>query len=344
MSFMIPQDFSRRQFLTASAAALLAAGHTARAEDSKELTYDSTATTQPSHPAITYDGPIIDIHQHTDYSGRTDEQLLLHQRNMGVSQTVLLPAGHPVKRPSTHMGKSNGLAAQCGPIETCYRIVQEHPGEYFFFANEVPDVENAREEIEKYLKLGALGIGEEKFNIDVESPAFDVVAGLAGDYDVPLLMHIQYQMYNHGFDRFWRVLEKYPRTRFIGHAQTMWANIDKLADQKVLYPKTPVKAGGLTDRYLRDYPNFFADISAGSGLNSMLRDEEHARAFLLTHQDKIMYGSDCNDRTGKIPDCQGVLTIGAIKRLAPSKEIARKILHDNAARELKIPALTKAEG
>ena len=52
-------------------------------------------------------------------------------------------------------------------------------------------------------------------------------------------MHIQYQMYNHGFDRFWRVLEKYPTTRFIGHAQTMWANIDKLADQKDPLPQDP---------------------------------------------------------------------------------------------------------
>jgi predicted TIM-barrel fold metal-dependent hydrolase len=104
-----------------------------------------------------------------------------------------------------------------------------------------------------------------------------------------------------------------------------------------------VKAGGLTDRYLRDYPNFFADISAGSGLNSLLRAEEHARAFLLIHQDKIMYGSDCNDKTGKIENCQGLQTIRAVKRLAPSKEIARKILHDNAARELRIPPL-KTEG
>jgi predicted TIM-barrel fold metal-dependent hydrolase len=328
---MIPKDPSRRQFL-ATTAALLAAGCKSQ---QPRPTQDSRLSTRDSSENI------IDIHQHTNYSGRTDEQLLLHQRNMGVTQTVLLPAGHPVERPSTHMGKSNGLAAKCGSNETCYQIAQEHPGEYFFFANEVPDVENTRAEIEKYLKLGALGIGEEKFNIDVESPAFDTVASLARDYDVPLLMHIQYQMYNHGFDRFWRVLEKYPKTRFIGHAQTMWANIDRLARQEVLYPKTHVQAGGLTDHYLRDYPNFYADISAGSGLGALLRDEEHARAFLLTHQDKIMYGSDCNDPLGKIPLCQGVLTIAAIKRLSPSKQIARKILHDNAARVLRIPPAGK---
>ncbi|HXK03710.1 MAG TPA: amidohydrolase, partial [Verrucomicrobiae bacterium] len=37
--------------------------------------------------------PVIDIHQHTNYSGRTDEQLLAHQRTMGIAKTVLLPAG-----------------------------------------------------------------------------------------------------------------------------------------------------------------------------------------------------------------------------------------------------------
>jgi predicted TIM-barrel fold metal-dependent hydrolase len=312
---------SRREFLIGSAAALLCAGC------QRPMIFGDLERGDEG----VRDG-IIDIHQHTNYLDRTDEQLLAHQRNMGVTQTILLPAGHPMEWASTHMGKSNGLAAKCGPNETCYRIVQEHPGQYFFFANEVPDSENARGEIEKYLKLGAKGIGEEKFNIDVESPAFDVVVGLASDYGVPVLMHIQNQMYNHGFLRFWRVLEKYPDTHFIGHAQTMWANIDRLADQKMLYPTTQVVAGGMTDRYLRDYANFHADISAGSGLGSLLRDEERARAFLHRHQDKIMYGSDCADHSGKAPICQGANTIVAIKRLSVAPGIARKILHDNAAK------------
>ena len=36
---------------------------------------------------------IIDIHQHTDYVGRTDEALIAHQAKMGITKTVLLPAG-----------------------------------------------------------------------------------------------------------------------------------------------------------------------------------------------------------------------------------------------------------
>jgi predicted TIM-barrel fold metal-dependent hydrolase len=327
---MFPKELSRRQFLTSSTAAALA-GCTARHVEPLAQSAGGTAA---------FEG-VIDIHQHTNYSGRSDEQLWAHQKNMGVTQTILLPAGHPYERPSTHMGKSNGLAVQAGTNETCYRLVQEYPGEYFFFANETPDVADTRAEIERYLKLGARGIGEQKFNIDVESPAFDVIAGVARGYDVPVLCHFQVGMYNHGYRRFWRVMEKYPSVRFIAHAQTTWVNVDRNAvdNPGALYPKTPYAAGGVTDQYLRDYENFYTDISAGSGLNSLTRDHERARAFLLIHQDKIMYGSDCNDRVGKPPVCQGALTIAAIKQLAPSKEIARKILHDNAARMFGIPPL-----
>jgi predicted TIM-barrel fold metal-dependent hydrolase len=289
-------------------------------------------------PAPTTQEPIIDIHQHTNYSARSDESLLAHQRHMGIAMTVLLPAGHPMALPSTHQGKSNGLAAECGPNETCYRIVREHPDHYRMFANEVPDAPGAKKEIETYLKLGALGIGEQKFNIDVESPPFDLVASIAREFAVPVLIHFQAGMYNHGFDRFHRVLERFPTVNFIAHAQTTWANIDKayVNDPKNLYPKTPVTPGGLTDRYLYAYPNFFADISAGSGLNALNRDPAHARMFLERHQDKILYGSDCNDHTGFAPLCQGALTIAAIKRLA-SPAVQSKIFHANAQRLLRLP-------
>ena len=132
---------TRRQAL-AAAGLLLTAPLLEAAQD--------VPVTQPAEP-------IIDIHQHTNYSGRTDEQLLFHQSRMGVTQTILLPAGSVVNRPSTHDGKTNGLAAQCGGNETVVKIVREHPGEYFNFANEVPDLPEARDEIVKYLKAGAAG-------------------------------------------------------------------------------------------------------------------------------------------------------------------------------------------
>lgn len=276
--------------------------------------------------------PVIDIHQHTDYSGRSHQQMLAHQRAMGITTTILLPAGRPVNSASTHDGVANGLQAKATGNEVCMKFAQEHPKEFLFGANEVPDLPDAVQEVEKYLKLGAVIIAESKFGVECDSAEMQKLYALAQEYNVPMLMHWQAGMYNFGFDRFHKMLEKFRKVNFIGHAQTWWANIDK--DNKdnpsALYPGTKVTPGGLTDRYLRDYPNMFGDLSAGSGLNSLLRDEDHTRDFLVRHQDKLLYGSDCNDTIGRGPGCQGAKTLAALRRLSADKKIERKLLHDNA--------------
>jgi predicted TIM-barrel fold metal-dependent hydrolase len=155
---------------------------------------------------------------------------------------------------------------------------------------------------------------------------------LAQAYRVPVLMHWQAGMYNYGFDRFHKMLAKYPRVNFIGHAQTWWANVDKnnVDDPKKLYPKGPITPGGLTEKYLADYPNMFGDLSAGSGLGALTRDPSFTPGFFERHQDKLLYGSDCNDPTEKIKTCQGKQTITAVRKFAPNKKIERKVLYGNA--------------
>jgi predicted TIM-barrel fold metal-dependent hydrolase len=315
---MAQPHFTRRDFLKSTAAVL------------------ACACAAPAIAAPNPDEPIIDIHQHTNYTGRTNEQLLIHQRAMGIITTILLPAGRPVERESTHNGKSNGLAAGTGGNDTVMAVAKEYPKEFLFFANEVPDLPEARQEIEKYLKLGAKGIGEQKFNVDCDSAHMQLIAEIARDYGVPVLMHFQHETYNKGIERFYKMLEKYPKVNFIGHAQTWWGNIDKNHDQTVLYPMGKVTPGGITDRYLGDYPNMYCDMSAGSGLGALLRDEDHTRAFLERHQNKFLYGSDCTDTIGRGPGCQGAQTLAAIRRLAPSKAIERKILFENAKKLFKL--------
>jgi len=162
------------------------------------------------------------------------------------------------------------------------------------------------------------------------------IYALAEAYRVPVLMHWQHTTYNSGFDRFHKILEKFPKVTFIGHAQTWWANIDKdHNDQAVLYPKTKVTPGGLTDRYLADYPNLFADMSAGSGQNALSRDEDHAREFLKRHQPKLMFGSDCTDALGQLPGCTGAGTLALIRKLA-STDVQRKLLYENARRVFRL--------
>lgn len=275
--------------------------------------------------------PIIDIHQHTDYSGRSNDLVLAHQRAMGVTTTILLPSGRPLAYGSTYYGYSNGLQAGATGNEVCYEFAQKHPGEFVSGANEVPDMPGAIEEIEKYLKKGAPVIGELKFGLDCDSAAMQAVYELAQSYNVPVLMHWQYNIYNRGFDRFHAMLKKYPKVNFIGHAQTWWANIDKAhTDQNILYPKTRVTTGGLTDRLLSEYSNLYGDFSAGSGLGSLTRDEEQASKFIERHQDKLLFGSDCSDKIGSGKTCLGANIITAIKRISSSKAIERKVLYGNA--------------
>lgn len=283
------------------------------------------------------DNRIIDIHQHTDYWGLTTEQLIAHQKAMGVTTTILLPAGHPVSYGSTHYGVSNGLQAKATANEACYKVAQMYPKQFLFGANEVPDVPGAVQEIEKYLKLGAVMIGEQKFNVECDSPEMQNIYKLAHAYDVPVLMHWQYNMYNRGFDRFHKMLEKYPKVNFIGHAQTWWGNIDRNnLNQNVLYPKGKVTPGGITDRLLSDYPNMYGDLSGGSGLFALTRDEEQAKAFLTRHQDKLLYGSDCADPVGVGEACTGAQQIAAVKRLSPNKKVERKLLFGNANKLLRL--------
>lgn len=316
---------SRRRFLSHSLALSAAAGGASWLRAADPQSAASGTAPSPSEP-------IIDIHQHTNYRDRSNSRLLAHQRAMGVTHTILLPSGSSVRRPSTNDGKYNGLGGVgAGGNDSVVEMTREHPGEFHFGANEVTDLPAARDEIEKYLKLGGVIIGEQKFTVECDSRESRILYDLAAEYRVPILLHFQHGTYNLSFERLGKMLEKHPKTTFIGHAQTWWANIDKNhADQTVLYPKGPVTAGGLTDRYLADYPNMFADMSAGSGLNAFTRDEEHGAEFVKRHQNKLLFGSDCNDDFGAGAKCSGSQMIAAIRRLSGSKEVERKILYENS--------------
>ncbi len=279
---------------------------------------------------------IIDIHQHINFQGRRNDDLIAHQKAMGVSKSVLLPSGSEVALASTHAGKSNGLAARVFGTEAAARFAAEHPESFVFFCNEVPDADGSVAALEKWLGRGAIGIGESKFSLEVDSPAMIRVYEVAQAFEVPVLLHFQEGMYNHGFDRLPKVLERFPKVNFIGHAQTWWGHIDAKHDPKVMYPTGPVTPGGLTDRYLSDYPNLFGDLSAGSGKNAINRDEEHAAAFFLRHQDKLMLGTDCADPVGNGEKCSGSGQIANVRRLVPDSEARTKIFSGNARRILRL--------
>lgn len=302
----VGRNLSRRDFLLAASATVLT----------------GCATVQSSREA---GEPVIDIHQHTNYRGRSDSALRKHQQTMGVTTTVLLPAG-----------RYYGLDAQCGGNESVEALTRTFPKEFVFFANELPYLKEADVVIRGYLLRGGIGIGEQKFRVLADSAHLERVAAIARDFEVPLLLHFWDADYNMELPRFHKILKKFPTVNFIGHAQTWWGHIDKNHDPRNVYPKGTVAPGGLTDQLLADYPNMFGDLSAGSGLNALKRDPEHAAVFLKRHSERLMFGSDCPDVEGRGATCTGSQILSAVRQYAGSKEVERRILYGNAKRILKI--------
>ena len=110
--------------------------------------------------------PIIDIHQHTNYGGkrdpqwrqispaRNDAELAQHQRNMGVTpHTVLMPRRFlRSSAPRPMRDFPTDWKAPVWATSRCRALAQAHPGEFYFAASEVPDLEDAPQVIEKFLK------------------------------------------------------------------------------------------------------------------------------------------------------------------------------------------------
>ena len=71
----------------------------------------------PTLDAAESTGPIIDIHQHVHYHGRSSKIMIAHQRAMGISKTILLPAGQPKVRKSTRGGRSTDLPPRSPAIK-----------------------------------------------------------------------------------------------------------------------------------------------------------------------------------------------------------------------------------
>jgi len=65
---------------------------------------------------LPWKSPVLDIHVHVDYSGRTNEQLLMHCDALGVKKGVLLPAEGSMRENPELSGN-----------EACSTLMRAHP-------------------------------------------------------------------------------------------------------------------------------------------------------------------------------------------------------------------------
>jgi predicted TIM-barrel fold metal-dependent hydrolase len=148
----------------------------------------------------------------------------------------------------------------------------------------------------RYKDAGARGFGEHKWGGAVDDSRNIELMRACAEVELPVLFHLD----NHrntdtpGLPGLEKLLKAVPNVTLIGHGPGWWASISGTASQKDLggYPTGDVAPGGALDRLLGEYPNLFADLSAGSGHNAIRRDLEFGHAFLNRNADKILFGTD----------------------------------------------------
>lgn len=288
-----------------------------------------------SQTAPDWASPVLDTHLHL--RGDADA-CFTHITGCGVSNAVLLTPAAAQARAAQEMEKRPGHFARSVSVD--------------------PSLPDAAQTLQNAVTNGAVSIGELKYHLALSSPEMKRVFDVAAESGVPVLMHIQTfphspgeQPYNTGYEHFDQVLRAHPRTTFIGHADLVWANISADVPTDRGYPTGPVKPGGLTDRLLSDFPNFYADMSANSGNNGLSRDPDFTRDFLVRHRNKLIFGSDCacsdgngagvsqnnNPEAARLSGkCVARETLTALKTLA-SPEVFRAVTWTNGVRLFKLP-------
>jgi uncharacterized protein len=280
-------------------------------------------------------GPVLDTHLHLRANA---DACFTHMQGCGVTNAVLLTRAPDQDRAKAEM--------------------ERRPGHFVRSVATDPSPADADKVLRDAIKGGAVSIGELKFHVALDSPEMRRVYDIAAELRVPVMMHIQTfphfegeLPYNTGYPQFDKMLRAYPRTNFIGHGDLFWAHISADVPTDRGYPAGPIKKGGLTDRWLSDFPNFYADMSANSGNNALSRDTEFSPGFITRHKSKLIFGSDCSCTDGhgagisqgNNPEasrlagkCVARETLGVLKRLA-SPEIFRAITFDNGVKLFKIP-------
>lgn len=253
---------------------------------------------------------IIDAHNHPDWHGHNLDRFLQNMAQYNIDKTWLLTWECP---PDECDPEHNHTSLRDGwgpiPFSRGLRYTEHAPDRFVLGYAPDPRRADAIDRLGAAIEIyGVRLYGELKLRMMYDNPDALRMFRFCGEKGLPVTVHIDYEFdtgskyprpnwwYGGGIEAFERAVRACPGTTFIGHGPGFWAHIsnDDLYDQ-VPYPTGKVVPGGKLPQMFRQYPNLYADLSAGSGLNALTRDSPFAREFLLEFQDRLLYGRDCFD-------------------------------------------------
>ncbi|MGH7144532.1 MAG: amidohydrolase family protein [Planctomycetota bacterium] len=247
---------------------------------------------------------IIDAHNHVNWVGTTAEQYIENMDRCGIDLMWVLSWEAFPDEFSTNYFASFQPGNLGMPFDNILAARAKYPDRIVAGYCPNPRDPYALEKLRAAHQFGARTCGEWKFRVMFDNPDSMAIFRLAGELNMPVTLHLDVCL-NPGSREYWyggtldaveRALAQCPKTIFIGHAPGFWRYISGDAEEsRDSYPKTPVTPGGRLFSLFEQYPNLYADISAGSGLTALNRSPAVGREFVLRFQDRLLYGRDFTD-------------------------------------------------
>jgi predicted TIM-barrel fold metal-dependent hydrolase len=286
---------------------------------------------------------IIDSHQHVFWIGRDDAGLVADMDAQGIDLAWLLTwdmapgetrPGYDCTTSPVNLhpnGESRGLT-----LREMLIARDRYPKRFILGYCPNPSIPSAPDLLRAAHEIHGVRVcGEWAHRMVLDDPRAIEMFRVAGELKMPVVLDMNdpwlpgkdgkpvYQpLWTAGtLDHLERALQVCPETVFVGHAPGFWRGISAdAASETAVYPAGPVRAPGRVHQLLDRYPNLRADLSAGSGLGALKRDPGHARQFLQTYTDRLLFGRDQ----------YGGGLLDFLRGLNMPSEIMDKILYRNA--------------
>jgi len=294
---------------------------------------------------------IIDVHQHVSWWGRDDAGLVADLDAHGIEKAVLLTWYlMDAIDEAAYTRATNPVHAAAGqlhvglPLSDVLAAARRYPDRFLVGYAPDPTDPRALDWLAAAAEMHHLTVcGEFKFRLPMDDPRCLEMFRFCAEARLPVIFHLEVpyvadpaggnMRYHKGWycgtpDNLERALQACPETVFIAHGPGFWRHIsgDADTDPERGYPSGPVVEGGRVQALLEKYPNLYADLSASSGRNALARDREHARRFLLTYHDRLLFGRDY----------YGQELHELLQSLDLPEDVAEDIYHRNAEKLLRI--------
>ncbi len=265
---------------------------------------------------------MIDFHVHLcdlhfprpNRSALSLEQLIDTMNRLDIDMSVLLPLDSP-EASGTYFSTFEALEAW-----------RKYPERLIPFCCVDPRRDNVAGQIKAFVDMGCVGFGEHKVGLYIDDKRSKNIYRICGEMNLPVLMHLDPGLNTDeaGLPRLESLLKEMPETILIMHGPGWWSEISGGNEARGGYPKGKIEPGGRVDILLQEYPNLYADLSAGSAYNALTRDPDYTPGFLERNWKQLLFATDY------LGAGQGLPIVKYIKELDMEKSKVHAIAKGNA--------------